>query len=416
MEGDGRTDADADVSEREKNATHDCAASAVDTPPYSLLRLALYFLKLGTIGFGGPVALVGYMHRDLVERRRWIGDDDYKEGLTLAQLMPGPLAAQLAMYLGYVHYRIAGATVAGIAFVVPSFVMVVAIGWAYVRYGGLPWMVSAFYGVGAAVIGIIAISAYKLTVRNIGRDRLLWSIYVVTAAVTVWTQTESVWLFLAAGVLVWLVRVPPRRWRGGRAAHAVVAFGTQGAPLAAAGTTADWSQLAQLGIFFAKAGTFVFGSGLAIVPFLYGGVVGEFQWLSERQFVDAVAVAMITPGPVVITVGFIGYLAAGLPGSVVAALGTFLPCYLFTILPAPYFKKYGKRPALVAFVDGVTAAAIGAIAGAVIVLGQRSIVDVVTASMALATAALIWKLKKLPEPVLVAAAAIIGLLASPGVR
>jgi len=436
VEGDGRTHADANVSEPKKDATQDAAANAAqdaaanvtqdavtiatqdaaasvpDTPPYSLPRLALYFLKVGTIGFGGPVALVGYMHRDLVERRRWIGDDDYKEGLTLAQLMPGPLAAQLAMYLGYVHYRIAGATIAGIAFVVPSFVMVVAIGWAYVRYGGLPWMVSAFYGVGAAVIGIIAISAYKLTARNIGRDPLLWSIYAVTAAVTVWTQTESVWLFLAAGVLVWLVRAPPKRWMRG-AAPAVAAFGTQGAPLAAA---ADWSQLAQIGIFFAKAGAFVFGSGLAIVPFLYGGVVREFQWLTERQFVDAVAVAMITPGPVVITVGFIGYLAAGLPGAVVAALGTFLPCYLFTILPAPYFKKYGKRPALVAFVDGVTAAAIGAIAGAVIVLGLRSIVDVVTAAMALATAALIWKVKKLPEPVLIAAAAIVGLFAFPGVR
>jgi len=164
-------------------------------------------------------------------------------------------------------------------------------------------------------------------------------------------------------------------------------------------------------VFFAKAGTFVFGSGLAIVPFPYGGVVREFQWLTERQFVDAVAVAMITPGPVVITVGFIGYLAAGVSGAFVAAFATFLPCYLFTILPAPYFRKYGKRPALVAFVDGVTAAAIGAIAGAVIVLGQRSIVDVVTAAIALVSVGLVWKAKKLPEPVIVAAAAIVGLLA-----
>ena len=160
--------------------------------PYSLAQLALYFLKLGSIGFGGPVALVGYMYRDLVENRHWIGDEDYKEGLTLAQLMPGPLAAQLAMYLGYVHYRIAGATVAGIAFVLPSFLMVVAIGWAYVRYGGLPGMQAAFYGVGAAVIGIIAISAYKLTTKNIGKDKLLWAIYLLTAGITVWTESESV--------------------------------------------------------------------------------------------------------------------------------------------------------------------------------------------------------------------------------
>jgi len=382
--------------------------------PYSLSELALYFLKLGSIGFGGPVALVGYMHRDLVETRRWIADEDYREGLTLAQLMPGPLAAQLGMYLGYVHYRVVGATVAGFAFVLPSFLMVVAIGWAYLRFGGLPWMQAAFYGVGAAVIGIIAISAYKLTVRNVGTDKLLWAIYLVAAAVTVWTQSESIWLFLGAGVLVWLVRAPPKRWTGGNIAPALLSLGPQGTSSCALATGVDWTLLAQLGAFFAKAGAFVFGSGLAIVPFLYAGVVHDHPWLTERQFVDAVAVAMITPGPVVITVGFIGYLIAGLSGAVVAALGTFLPCYLFTILPAPYFKKYAKRPALLAFVAGVTAAAIGAITGAVIVLAGRSVVDLTTAAIALVTVGLVWKVKKLPEPVIVAVAAIVGLAVFPG--
>src|SRR5207249_5748064 len=199
-------------------------------------------------------------------------------------------------------------------------------------------------------------------------------------------------------------------------APGLIALGPHGTSTCAVATGLDWTLLAQLGAFFAKAGAFVFGSGLAIVPFLYGGVVHDYQWLNERQFVDAVAVAMITPGPVVITVGFIGYLIAGLPGAVVAALGTFLPCYLFTVLPAPYFKKYGKRPDLLAFVAGVTAAAIGAITGAVIVLAERSIVDWLTALMALVTIGLIWKVKKLPEPALVAIAAIIGLVAFPGVH
>jgi len=384
--------------------------------PYSLGQLTLYFLKLGAVGFGGPVALVGYMYRDLVEARHWIAEEDYKEGLTLAQLMPGPLAAQLAMYLGYVHYRVLGATVAGIAFVLPSFLMVVAIGWAYVRYGGLPRMQAAFYGVGAAVIGIIAISAYKLTTKNVGKDKLLWAIYLVTAAFTVWTQSESVWLFLGGGLLVWLVRAPPKRWLGRGATPGLVALSPHWSPSCAVGTSFDWTLLGHLGAFFAKAGAFVFGSGLAIVPFLYGGVVHDHQWLNERQFVDAVAVAMITPGPVVITVGFIGYLIAGLPGAVVAALGTFLPCYLFTILPAPYFKKYGKRPGLLAFIGGVTAAAIGAITGAVIVLAERSIVDFVTALLALVTIGLIWKVKRLPEPAVVAISAIIGLFAFPGLH
>lgn len=373
---------------------------------YTLWQLVRYMLGLGTWGFGGPVALVGYMYRDLVEKRHWISESDYKEGLTLAQLMPGPLAAQLAIYLGYVHYRIRGATLAGLAFVLPSFFMVVAIGAVYVAYGGIGWMQAVFYGVGAAVIGIIAMSAYKLTTRNIGKDKLLWAIFLASAAVTVITQSEIVWLFLGAGVLVWLWRVPPRFGAG---------VNSIAAPIAAwfSIDMIDWHKLGQIGAFFAYAGSFVFGSGLAIVPFLYGGVVKEYGWLTDRQFVDAVAVAMITPGPVVITTGFIGFLVAGFWGAVVAAAGTFLPCYLFTILPAPYFKKHGKRPAIVAFVDGVTAAAIGAITGAVIVIGQRSITDWVTAALALATVGILWRFKKIPEPAIVLAAALIGLVVKP---
>jgi chromate transporter len=374
---------------------------------YSMWQLVRYMLGLGTWGFGGPVALIGYMYRDLVEKRGWISESDYKEGLALAQLMPGPLAAQLSIYLGFVHYRVVGATLVGIAFVLPSFVMVVALGALYVAYGGIGWMQAVFYGVGAAVIGIIALSAYKLTTKNIGKDKLLWGIFLVSAAVTVITQSEIVWIFLGGGVLVWLWRAPPKSLRRG--------VNTVGAPLAASFAlgTIDWHKLGQIGAYFAYAGSFVFGSGLAIVPFLYGGVVKEYGWLTDRQFVDAVAVAMITPGPVVITTGFIGFLVAGFWGAVVAALGTFVPCYLFTILPAPYFKKYGKRPAIVAFVDGVTAAAIGAIAGAVIVIGQRSITDWVTAGLALVTVAILWRFKKLPEPAVVLAAALIGFVVHP---
>lgn len=377
-------------------------------PNYSLWQLVRYMLALGTWGFGGPVALVGYMYRDLVEKRRWISEGDYKEGMALAQLMPGPLAAQLAIYLGYVHYRIAGATLAGLAFVLPSFLMVVALGAAYAAYGGIGWMQSVFYGVGASVIGIIAMSAYKLTTKNIGRDKLLWAIFLVSATVTVVTQSEVVWLFLGAGVLVWFWRAPPA-WASRKGIHGVAA------PLWGflALDTIDWHKLSKIGAYFAYAGSFVFGSGLAIVPFLYSGVVKEYGWLTDRQFVDAVAVAMITPGPVVITTGFIGYLVSGFWGAVVAALATFLPCYLFTVIPAPYFKKYGKRPAIIAFVDGVTAAAIGAITGAVIVIGQRSITDGVTGLLAIATAAALWKFKKLPEPVVVLAAALIGLAVYP---
>ncbi|MBE7419508.1 MAG: chromate transporter [Ideonella sp.] len=378
------------------------------TARYSLWQLVRYMLGLGTWGFGGPVALVGYMYRDLVEQRRWIAEGDYKEGMAIAQLMPGPLAAQLAIYLGYVHHRLPGATLVGLAFVLPSFFMVVALGALYGAYGGIGWMQAVFYGVGAAVIGIIAVSAYKLTTKNIGRDKLLWAIFATSAAVTVATQSEVVWLFIGAGVVVWLQRAPPA-WLRRQGLHAFAA------PIAAwfGLANADWQRLGQIGAYFAYAGSFVFGSGLAIVPFLYGGVVKEYGWLTDRQFVDAVAVAMITPGPVVITTGFIGYLVSGFWGAVVAALATFLPCYLLTVIPAPYFKKYGKRPAIVAFVDGVTAAAIGAIAGAVLVIGQRSITDGVTATLAVVTVVVLWRFRKIPEPLIVLAAAIIGLVVHP---
>jgi chromate transporter len=378
-------------------------------PGYSLRDLVAYTLKLGTVGFGGPVALVGYMYRDLVEQRRWISEAEYKEGLTLAQLMPGPLAAQLAIYLGYVHYSILGATLVGVAFVVPSFLMVVALGWLYVQFGGLTWMQAVFYGVGACVIGIIAMSAWKLTTKNIGRDRLLGAIYLASALITAITETESVWVFLIAGIVVMLIKAPPKRVGASASLNAIAAVGVNAAPAAASNATV----LTQIAWFFTKAGAVVFGSGLAIVPFLYGGVVNDYHWLTERQFVDAVAVAMITPGPVVITVGFIGYLVAGLPGATVAALGTFLPCYFFTVIPAPYFKKHGKRPSIVAFVDGATAAAIGTISGAVFVLGKRSIIDVPTLLIGLATLVAIWKLKKVPEPVIVIIAAMIGLVVFP---
>jgi chromate transporter len=367
-------------------------------------------LRLGALGFGGPVALVGYMQRDLVDARRWITQEDFKEGVALAQIAPGPLAAQLGIYLGFVHYRLRGATLAGIAFVLPSFLMVVALGWAYVRFGGLAWMQAVFYGVGAAVIGLIAMSAKKLTQKTLGKDKLLWAVYLLLMLSTIATESEITWLFIASGVLVWLLRAPPR-WIGkgvlgvAAADQALVGGGLLG--------SLDVPLLAQIATFFGKAGAFVFGSGLAIVPFLYGGVVTEHHWLNDKQFVDAVAVAMITPGPVVITVGFIGYLIAGFAGASTAALATFLPCYLFTVIPAPYFKRYGKHPGLAAFVDGITAAAIGAITGSVAVLARRSIIDIPTALLAVATIALLWRFKKLQEPVIIAAAAVAGLVLYP---
>ncbi|UKJ07297.1 chromate transporter [Solitalea lacus] len=378
-------------------------------PAYSLFDLVRYFLRLGTTGFGGPIALVGYMHRDLVEKRQWITEDDYKEGLALAQLAPGPLAAQLGIYIGFVHYGVLGATIAGLAFVIPSFIMVVLLGIAYKLYGGLAWMQAVFYGVGSAVIGIIAISAYKLTKKSVGKaasakkNWLLWFFYLSTALITILTEREEVLLFISAGMIYMIVKAPPLWLRKpGTASSFLLISSTLGQP--------ESSILIKIAWFFTKAGAFVFGSGLAIVPFLHSGVVNEYGWLTEQQFIDAVAVAMITPGPVVITVGFIGYLVAGLQGACIAALATFLPCYLFTIIPAPYFKKIAANKSIKAFVDGITAAVVGALAGAVVVIALRTLIDIPTVLIAGISILTLLYIKKIQEPMIIAAAAAVGLI------
>jgi chromate transporter len=380
-------------------------------PAYSLWDITKYFLKLGTWGFGGPVALVGYMHRDLVEQKGWLTEEEYKEGLALAQLAPGPLAAQLGIYIGFVHHGLIGATLAGLAFVVPSFIMVVLLGMAYQLYGGLAWMQAVFYGVGAAVIGIITMSAYKLTVKSISKFELaamksrwlLWLFYIAGIVITVITEREEILLFLACGILYMLLKAPPQWIKKPAVLPAGILIST-------GFWKYDGKTLQEIAWFFAKAGAFVFGSGLAIVPFLHGGVVKEFGWLTEHQFVDAVAVAMITPGPVVITVGFIGYLVAGFPGACVAALATFLPCYLFTVALAPSFKKIAKNVSIKAFVDGITAAVIGALVGSVIIIGLRSITDIPTGLIAVAAVLVLIYIKKMQEPYIIALAAIIGVL------
>ncbi|HEX9819497.1 MAG TPA: chromate transporter [Methylomirabilota bacterium] len=361
----------------------------------TIVQLVKYFLYLGSLGFGGPVALVGYMQRDLVERRGWFTREDYLKSLALSQLAPGPLAAQVAICLGYVHSRVRGATLVALAFVLPSFVMTLAISWLYVRLGGMPWMQAAFYGVGATVIAIISLAAWKLARLTVVKDRLQWGIFAVMAASTAWTESESALLMIAAGVVAVIAQAPPAFVRRARTACLAVAV------------TPD--VLAQLLWFFTKAGAFVFGSGLAIVPFLYGGVVHDYRWLNEQQFVDAVAVAMLTPGPVVITVAFIGYLVGSLPGAVAAAVGVFLPVYFFVVIPFRWFDRISGNPKVTAFVGGVTAAASGAIAGACVVLARRAIVDGPALLIALAALGVMWRFK-VPEPLLIAAGAAAGFL------
>jgi len=381
------------------------------TKKYSLTQLALYFLRLGTTGFGGPVALVERMHKDLVEDKKWISDEEYRQGLALAQLAPGPLAAQLSIYIGFVHYRVAGATLAGLFFIIPSFIMVLLLGVVYKAYEGLPGLEAVFYGVGAAVIGIITISSYRLTSKSIGKislsslksSPLLWLFFIVSAIITFITEQEYLLLFIGAGAVYMIVKAPPKSITKNNIANTFLFF-----PFSF--MVQDGTLLTRLALFFLKAGAFVFGSGLAIVPFLHAGVVNDNHWLTEEQFVDAVAIAMITPGPVVITVGFIGYLVAGVPGAFVAALATFLPCYLFTIIPAPYFKAIAQNKSVKAFVDGITSAVVGALCGAVLVIAGRTITDIPTAAIAIITIFALLYNKKIKEPHIIGIAAIAGIL------
>jgi chromate transporter len=375
-------------------ATHTTLGNQLPT----LRHLLLYFLKLGSFGFGGPIALAGYMQRDLVDQRHWFSEQEFLDGLALAQLSPGPLAAQLAMYLGLVRGGYMGALLVGVVFILPSFLMVLALSIAYVRFDGLPWMQSAFYGIGAAVIAIIARSAFKLVKSAVRKDVILWIIFIALLLSTAITERENVWLFIGAGILTLVFKADWRKLTS--SAHGFFFFW----PV----MFSSDSRVIQIFSFFAKASLFVFGSGLAIVPFLHGGVVQEHHWLTERQFLDAVAVAMITPGPVVITVAFIGYLVGGFAGAVAAGIGVFLPILVIVFLLGPRFHKLSANPQLKAFVSGVTAAATGAIAGAVIVLARRSIIDVWTAAIMVFSFVLLMKWK-IPEPILIFAAGLIGL-------
>lgn len=396
-------------------------ANAANAERATLGAICAYFARLGVLGFGGPVALVGYMQRDLVEERGWISEQEYRDGLAVAQIAPGPLAAQLAMWLAFVRQGVKGATLASFAFIGPPFVMVVALGWLYVSVGGAPWMGALFYGIGPAAIAIIAIAAAKLVPITAGRDPLLWSILVVVAGITFLAHAEVAIVFLAAGVLVAAVRVGPRRLLatlatllrrlhpGSKAAALAPFFPPEAGQL---------PLLADLGLFFVKAGAFVFGSGLAIVPFMREGLLVEHQWLTEQQFLDAVAVGLITPGPVVITGAFAGFLIAGLPGAIIGGVGVFLPVYLFVILPGPWLIRSKDAPPVRGFVAGVSAAAAGAIVGASVILGQQAIRDATTALIAVAALAALLGLRRtrlpviagLPEPFVVAAAGVAGLL------
>jgi chromate transporter len=378
----------------------------------TLPALARYFLRLGSSGFGGPIALVGYMQRDLVEDRRWFSEQQFQQALAVGQTMPGPLAAQTAMWFGYLEAGTRGALAVALPFVLPPFLFVTVIAVLYAKYQGLSWVHSVFLGVGPAVLAIIAIAAYKLARSTNKRDPVLWVIAAGLCAATAISGAEIVWLFLAAGAFgaIYYGGGLPRR-RSGVSAAGIAPVGLI-ATVKGLALTGSGVSLGSLGWFFFKAGAFTFGSGLAIVPFLHVGLVDDHRWLTEQQFVDAVAMGLISPGPVVIMATFAGYLAFGLVGGVVSTVGVFLPALLLVVILGPLIRRHEDHRRLQGFIKGATAAAAGAIAGAAIVIAQDVIdrpASVVIAVVALA--ALLQPWRKVTEPAVVACAALVGVLA-----
>lgn len=371
-----------------------------------LWQLVRYFLRLGAFGFGGPIALAGYMQRDLIGRG-WITEQEYVEGLAFSQMMPGPLAAQLAMWIGFIRHGVPGASLVGIVFILPTFLIVLVISFLYVAYEGLSLVQALFYGIGPAIIAIVALSALRLARTTVGSDRRMWLIFGIVAIITVVARAEIALLFVIAGIIGVILHLPPGTWK--KMGGVVPVLLDQ--PIVT-GMSVPVPILLELGGFFVKAGAFTFGSGLAIVPFLHQGVVLQHHWLNERQFLDAVAVGVITPGPVVITAAFVGYLVAGFWGSLVAAAGVFLPVYLFVLFIGRYIVRYRENPGLRGFVKGATSAASGAIAGASLILAQGSIIDTQTAVIGVASLLILWRWKP-PEPLLIAGAAILGALLYP---
>jgi chromate transporter len=370
-----------------------------------MAEIVTYFLRLGLLGFGGPVALVGQMERELVAERKWLSKDEMRESIAICQSLPGPLAIQVGIYIAYLRAGFWGAWAGGWAFIFPNFVIVAALGALYVYFGDLKPVTGIFYGVSPAVIALILHSCYRLAKLGM-EDWVQWAIAAVCFVVTIVLQAEVALLFIGAGAIGILYYGSLFRRSSAAMSVAAVPALAQLAPVASGST------LSKLGLFFLKAGSLTFGSGLVIVPFLEQGLVQQYGWLDERQFLIAVAVGMISPGPVVITATFVGYLVAGFWGSLVSTVGIFLPSFVLVLVAAPLLAKYRLNPNVQGFVKGAYAAAIGTILGACVLLGRIAIGDWLTVLIGIGSLAVLFRWK-VNNPLLIAVTAAIGLVAYP---
>jgi chromate transporter len=387
------------------------AATAQTARKIPVRDLVLYFLRLGFMGFGGPVALVGQMERELVGERKWLTPDEMREAVAVCQSLPGPLAIQVGIFIAYLRGGFWGAWAGGWAFILPNFLIVAALGALFVHFGDLKGVSGIFYGVSPAVIALILHSSYRLAKLGM-EDRLQWLIAAACFAVTVLLEAEVAVLFILSGTVGLLYY--GRLFKGG-GQRPLLAFSSTAPILLATATAqeaASGSVILKLLLFFLKAGAFTFGSGLVIVPFLQQGLVTEYGWLGEREFLIAVAVGMISPGPVVITATFVGYLVAGFWGSLASTVGIFLPSFFIVLIAAPIVARHRANPNLQGFIKGAYAAAIGTILGACVLLGKIAIGDWLTALIGIVSLAVLFRWK-VSNPLLIAVTAVVGLIAFP---
>jgi chromate transporter len=380
-----------------------------------LRDLVRYYLRLGLLGFGGPVALVGQMERELVDEKKWVTKEEMREGIAVCQSLPGPLAIQVGIWISYIRGGFWGAWAGGWAFILPNFIIVASLAALYVRFEGLPAVAAIFYGVSPAVIALILHSCYRLTKLGM-KDWIEWTLAAAAFAITVAVQAEVALVFVGCGVAGLLYYGSLFRERGATSGTSSLLIGL---PLVAAGSAPTLGALlGKLLAFFLKAGSLTFGSGLVIVPFLEKGLVQQTGWLNEREFLVAVAMGMISPGPVVITATFVGYLVGarftgslldGLWGSVASTVGIFLPSFLMILIVAPILLRYRTNPNVQGFIKGAYAAAIGTILGACVLLGKIAIGDWLTALVALGSLVALFRWK-VSNPLLVAVTAVIGLI------
>ncbi len=385
----------------------------------SLWQMVLYFLRLGSLGFGGPVALANSMRRDLVERRSWLSEEEYDQGLAIAAACPGPLAYQLAVFCGYVRFRVLGGLAVAVAFALPAFLLVIAAAWLYTRFSESWQLRALFYGVGPVVVALILKACWNLGRKTLRRDAWAWLFFFVAGAITVVVQKELVAIFVFAGLLGLFVFArgpgpPPAAVRRTDASERKLPAGVPMLLVGAAGSAAGIT--GKLFLFFFRTGLLVFGSGLVIVPFLKAYVVDQYHWLGNREFLDSVAIGMISPGPVVISATFVGYLLDGVRGALAASVGIFSPAVLFTVLATPLLLRYARNRRLQGFIRGITVAVVGVLVGTTYLVAKTAIGDALTVAIAAGSLLALFLWKRLPEPAVVAAGALVGLATYPVLR